>query len=89
MRRSLVVGNLSPCRSDLPVAIFTGCSLNKQRVPHPVNPEHPENPDSANKQALSPDNVAGLRREVAAAFRRCSASRKRGNVPKFAHPLTN
>ena len=58
--------------------MFTGCSLNKQRVPHPVNPEHPENPDSANKQALSPDNVAGLRREVAGAFRRCSASRKLG-----------
>ena len=46
MRRSLVVGNLFPCRSDLPVAIFTGRDLNKRCVPYPVNPVNPENPAS-------------------------------------------
>ena len=55
---SLVVGNLFPCRSDLPVAMFTGRALAKRCVPHPVNPV---NPDSDNKQPLCPDNVSGGR----------------------------
>ena len=82
MRRSLVVGNLFPCRSDLPVAMFIGHALAKRCVPHPVNPENP-----ASEQLIAirlQTTCLGLRREVAFAFRRCSASRKRGNVPKPA-----
>ena len=88
---SPVVGNLFPCRSDLPVAMFTGRALNKRCVPHPVNPVNPANPASEQLIAIRLQTTClGLRREVAGAFRRCSASRKRGNVPKHRTrcPLT-
>ena len=81
MSRSPVVGNLFSGRSDLPVAMFIGHALAKRCVPHPVNPENP-----ASEQLIAirlQTTCLGLRREVAFAFRRCSASRERGNVPKF------
>ena len=41
MRGLLLRETLFPCRSDLPVAMFTGRALNKRCVPYPVHPENP------------------------------------------------
>ena len=72
---------LFPCRRSLPVAMFIGHALAKRCVPHPVNPENP-----ASEQLIAirlQTTCLGLRREVAFAFRRCSASRERGNFPQL------
>ena len=46
MRGLLSEEPLFPCRSALPVAMFTGRALAKRCAPNPVNPVNAENPDS-------------------------------------------
>ena len=79
--RSLVSSEtLFPCRNDLPVAMFTERALAKRCVPNPANPIILKILIQTVNCNSSPDNVSGLRREVAAAFRRCSASREQNVV---------